>query len=91
MVTGIDGEVADVITRSGAGFAARAGDPQSLATAIRAMADASPEQRTEMGARGKAYYAEHFDRELLLTRLLGFLREAVTRAYSSDRQSRMGS
>ncbi len=77
IVTAIDGEVAEVIADSGAGFAARAGDPSSLAQAVRAMADLLPEERKLMGDRGKAYYIAHFDREMLLTRLLDFLHEAV--------------
>lgn len=77
MVTAIDGEVADLIRKSGAGIAARAGDPVSLAQAIHAMANMTPDQRTEMGAKGRSYYAEYFDREILLSRLVGFLRDAV--------------
>lgn len=77
IITAIDGEVTEVIKTSGAGFAARAGDARSLAQAVRAMADLPRGERDEMGRRGKAYYAEQFDREMLLTRLLCVLREAI--------------
>lgn len=83
IVTAIDGEVAEVIANSGAGFPAHAGDPSSLAQAVRAMADLSPTQREQMGARGKAYYMAHFDREMLLTRLLDFLQDAAQNSRST--------
>jgi colanic acid biosynthesis glycosyl transferase WcaI len=39
--------------------------------------EASPEEREEMGRRGRVYFEEHFEREKLLDRLEGWMNELV--------------
>jgi colanic acid biosynthesis glycosyl transferase WcaI len=77
IVAGLDGEGARVVEESGAGFAAPAADPESLAAAVDRMISLSPEARRAMGERGRKYFQEHFEREMLLDRLEGWMEELV--------------
>lgn len=72
----LDGEGARVLVESGAGLAAAAGDGRALADHVLALWRMSPADRAAMGARGRAYGAREFDREVLLERLEGWLVEA---------------
>jgi glycosyltransferase involved in cell wall biosynthesis len=77
VVAALDGEGARVIEESGAGFAVPAEDADALAAAMLRMYRATPEERAEMGRRGRAYFEEHFEREKLLDRLEGWMEELV--------------
>ena len=77
IVASLDGEGARVVRESGAGIAAPAQDPGALAEAILTLSRKSPEDRAEMGRRGRAYFEEHFEREKLLDRLEGWMQELV--------------
>lgn len=77
LVAAIDGEVARVVEEAGAGAAVPAGDAEALAAAVLDLARFSPEERVEMGRRGRAYFEEHFEREKLLDRLEGWMDELV--------------
>lgn len=77
LITAIDGEVAEIVSESGAGFAVKAGDAVGLAEAIERMAALTSEERQRMGRRGTDYYHANFDREELLDRLTAFLKEEV--------------
>ena len=52
-------------------------DPQALATAIRQIARMSPEQRWEMGQRGRRYVEEHHDFSKLAVKLERVLQDAL--------------
>lgn len=75
IVAGLDGEGARVIAESGAGFAAPAEDPAALAEAVLRAYRLSREERAEMGRRGRAYFAHHFEREMLLDRLEAWMND----------------
>lgn len=77
LITAIDGEVARVVEESGAGAAVPAGQAPLLAEAVKRMADMPKAQRDEMGARGRRYFLENFDRSRLLGRLSRLLQEEV--------------
>lgn len=65
----LDGEGARVIEESRAGVTCPPGDPERLANAIDRLAGLPRIEREMMGGAGQAYYARHFDRELLFERL----------------------
>lgn len=60
-VGGRCGEVAEVVRAAGCGMAVEAGDVAALAAAIRQLR-AAPAEAAAMGARGRAWYLERFDR-----------------------------
>ncbi len=76
-VAALDGEGARVIKESGAGLAAPPEDAEALAAAVLEIYRATPEERAEMGRRGRAYFEEHFEREKLLDQLEGWMEELV--------------
>lgn len=73
----LDGEGARVVTESGGGLAAAAGDAAGLAANLRRLHGQSSDQRKAMGQRGRRYAETAFDRDTLFTHLEGWLREAV--------------
>jgi colanic acid biosynthesis glycosyl transferase WcaI len=77
IVVGLDGEGARVVEESGAGFAAPAADPEALAAAVARMMSLPSAARQAMGERGRSYFQEHFEREMLLDRLEGWMKEIV--------------
>lgn len=74
VIASLDGEGARVVREAG-GMAAPAEDPAALAEAVLAMRRLTPDERAAMGARARAYFLEHFDREMLMERLEGWMRE----------------
>ncbi|HEX2208922.1 MAG TPA: glycosyltransferase family 4 protein [Longimicrobium sp.] len=74
VIASLDGEGARVVREAG-GLAAPAEDPEALAAAVLAMREKTAEEREAMGARARAYFLEHFDREMLMERLEGWMRE----------------
>lgn len=75
----LDGEGADIIRAANAGIACGAGDGAGLAAAVQLMAAMPPEERAAMGARGRAFAENEFDRNTLMDRLEQHLAEAVRR------------
>lgn len=69
----MDGEGARVIEDSGCGFACPAGDVAQLTANLLKLYYMSPEARSEMGRRGRAYHKAHFDRAELLRALTDFI------------------
>ncbi len=69
----LDGDGAEVIRESGAGFVAPAGDASSLAALILSLAAMPLPERAEMGRRGREYSRQAFDRETLMSTLHGWL------------------
>lgn len=65
----LDGEGADVVRDSGAGFAVPSGDASALASAVRKLIALSPTERSAMGQKGKNYAAREFDRDTVLSHL----------------------
>ncbi|HEX8674926.1 MAG TPA: glycosyltransferase family 4 protein [Longimicrobium sp.] len=77
LIAAMDGEGARVVSDARAGLSCPAEDPRALADAVLALRALSPEERAAMGARGRDYFLEHFERERLTTRLEGWMREVA--------------
>lgn len=60
VVAHASGDVADVITRCGAGVSVSPGDVDGLVRALRALAAQSSTAAGEMGLRGRRYYDQHY-------------------------------
>ena len=65
----LDGEGAAVLHASGAALVGPAGDAKALAGNILALNNMSPASRNTMGALGRRYYLDHFERNQLVTQL----------------------
>jgi colanic acid biosynthesis glycosyl transferase WcaI len=68
----LNGEGAEIVSRSGAGVSCPAGDGKALALAVLELASKHPAALKEMGARGMAVSKAEFDRETLISRLLSW-------------------
>lgn len=75
IISAAGGETAQVVENSGAGFSCPAEDAIALADAVLKLYRMSPKERQEMGEKGGAYYEAHFQRERLLDKLEGWMRE----------------
>lgn len=69
IMAALDGEGARVIEESGAGIAVRAGDAGAMAEGVLRLYRMPRPEREAMGQRGRRYFEQHFERELLLSRL----------------------
>jgi glycosyltransferase involved in cell wall biosynthesis len=69
----LNGEGADVVTRSRCGFACAAGDARGLADAVTRLAALTPEQRTAMGRAALEASSGEFNRNTLLSSLESML------------------
>ena len=76
----LDGEGARVIDEAAAGLTCAAGDGRALAEAVLALHHLSPQERSAMGERGRAYGRSEFDRAALITRLEHWLAELASEA-----------
>lgn len=75
IIAGLDGEGANIVEESGAGFSCPGGAPDALAGAVLKMYETPEPERQKMGARGRAYYEANFDREMLLDKLEQWMKE----------------
>lgn len=81
LVGALDGEGASTITESGAGMCVAAEDSRALAAQVVALSELDAGTREQMGQRGRTYFLENFNQEMLLDRLEGWCAElATTRA-----------
>jgi glycosyltransferase involved in cell wall biosynthesis len=75
IVAGLDGEGAQVVTEAEAGYVVPAQSPRELADAVRMLAALPAAQRASMGAAGRRYFEQHFERNRLLEQLEGWMVE----------------
>jgi glycosyltransferase involved in cell wall biosynthesis len=75
ILAALDGEGAQLIKESGAGFSSPAEDVEALAQSVMALYRMPKEEREAMGACGKEYCEKNFEREMLIDRLEGWMRE----------------
>lgn len=73
VLASMDGEGARVVQEAGCGFASPAGDAEALTENLLRLYRMSPGERAELGRRGRAYNAAHFDRKTLLRQLTDFI------------------
>ena len=57
IVMAVRGDAANLVTRAGAGILAQPGDPQSIADAVRHLAEMPEAERARMGRAGREFYA----------------------------------
>ncbi len=79
LVGALRGEGARIVSDSGAGLVATPEDPASIADALRRALQLSNEERSAMGAAGRAYALTHFDRRVIADRYLNLLTALVGR------------
>ena len=75
VLAALDGEGGRVVKEAHAGLATPAQDPNALAEAVLELYQMPPEDRAELGQSGRAYFERHFEREKLLDRMEGWMRE----------------
>jgi len=74
MVLAMDGEVQDLVNNTvKCGYASPTEDGSTLAQNIKRIYDLPTKERAAMGARGKKYHFAHFERNLILNKLYGFI------------------
>lgn len=74
IVAALDGEGAQIVREAGAGVTPPAEDPAALAEAVLALARMDRQEREAMGARGRRYFEQNFQRDMLIDRLIEWLR-----------------
>ena len=79
IIAALDGEGGRLVIESGAGLSVPSEDVDALAEAIMTMYRMPKDEREAMGKSGKEYCEENFDRDKLLDRLDGWMRELVER------------
>lgn len=77
ILAALEGEGARVVESSGAGRVVPPEDPEALARAARELQELGAAARARMGERGREHSVLHFDRERLVSRLDGWLKELV--------------
>lgn len=77
IVCAVPGAAAELAHAAGAGPVIPPGDPQALAHALRQLAAMSTAERDTLGARGRAYLREHFNRSRVIGEYEAILRETA--------------
>lgn len=75
LIAALDGEGARVIREADAGLTPGPENPTGLAEAVITMYGLSDSERRAMGLRGRRYFEENFERNMLLERLDGWIKE----------------
>ena len=74
VLCGVEGDAADLVTDADCGLLVRPGDIQSWRAAVTQLYRMPAEQRAKMGANGRIFVAEHFDRRRIASEYLELLR-----------------
>jgi glycosyltransferase involved in cell wall biosynthesis len=75
LIAALEGEGARVVRSAGAGLVAEPEDATALAEAVMTMYRMPVAEREAMGERGRRYFEANFDRDMLLRRLDGWIKE----------------
>ncbi len=75
VVAMLNGEGSDVVHESGSGITCRAGDHEGLAKAVLQLSNTTPDERQEMGRKGRELSQREFDRDTLISRFEGWIGE----------------
>lgn len=78
IVGALDGEGAEIINESGAGFATPAEDGESLAESVLRLYRTDQDVRKKMGESGRAYYNLEFNRDRLIAKLESMMEEVIS-------------
>jgi glycosyltransferase involved in cell wall biosynthesis len=79
IIASLEGEGARIVEESKAGFVSPPDDATGLAENIIRVYSADDNQRAELSKNGFAYFNDHFERELLLDRLLLILENTIAK------------
>lgn len=90
VMASVAGEAAHIVEESGGGITVAPGDPEGIAKGIESLLRRSPEERREMGQRGRRYVGAHYDRLVLADRYLELLSEVAGRNSSLEPQHSSG-
>jgi glycosyltransferase involved in cell wall biosynthesis len=82
IIGSLNGEGAQVIRLSKAGFAVPAEDSVSLSKVIIRLYKAPIKDRLQMGLRGRDYFRSHYDHNVLMDKLVYFCQKTIQRAHS---------
>jgi glycosyltransferase involved in cell wall biosynthesis len=74
----LDGVGAEVINEAQCGIACGSGDAAALAASMISLSELDKGKLLEMGASGKRYYHENFEKNMLREKLVGMLQNKVT-------------
>lgn len=80
IIAAIEGEGSRIVREARAGLAVSMENPEALAEAVLTMYQMPPTQRAEMGAQGRRYFEEHFERGMLLRRLQLWISQVTGRS-----------
>lgn len=75
IIAALDGEGSNLIREAFAGLTCPAENPDALAETVLAMYQMPQTQREKMGKCGNQYYKENFDRDMLISKLEGWMFE----------------
>jgi colanic acid biosynthesis glycosyl transferase WcaI len=87
IVSCVSGDVKKIVSDSGAGIGVDAGSPEALASAIAELATKGPDERAEMGRRGRAYMEKNYNMDTLFNQLVEWFR-AEKRARAAGHRTR---
>ncbi len=73
IITSLDGEGSRIINEAGAGISCPASSPDQLSKVIIDFVKLSPDERIEMGKKGRSYYEKVFERNMLIDKLVSIL------------------
>ena len=73
ILTGLQGEAAQLAAASGGSVAFDAGDVDSFVAAVREIASRTPEERQAMRSKLQRYYSENFDPQVLIAKYVALL------------------
>jgi glycosyltransferase involved in cell wall biosynthesis len=82
IIAALNGEGAEVIRLSQAGFAVPAEDAAALSEAIIRLYKMPIKHRHQMGLRGRKYFKRHYDHKVLMEKLVYFCQQTIQRGRS---------
>ena len=77
IIAALDGEGAKIIEEAGAGYTCPTEDADGLSAAVLRMYGTLEPDRERMGLMGRAYYEAHFDKDMLVGKLVCWMQELV--------------
>ena len=80
VLAAIEGDVAAVVERAGAGLTCPSGDPESLAATVRQLHSMTTTERSQMGARGREAACRLFARDTCISQLGSMIESVVRRS-----------